>query len=78
MKKPTPIKGQFKSKEQAIQWNSRLGKHEYKERRMLYGKYTNHKISELPVGYLKWGILNLEDIQTAEYFARELQSRGLI
>lgn len=70
MKKPN-----ISSRFQAIQWNSHLGKHEYKQRKMTYGKYANRKISELPIGYLKWGILNLEDTQTAEYFARELQTR---
>lgn len=70
MKKPS-----LSSKIQAIQWNSRLGKHEYKERKMTYGRYVNRMIKDLPLGYLKWGILNLEDTQTAEYFAREIQTR---
>lgn len=72
------FKQKLDSRIQAQQWNARLGKHEYKDRRMVYGKYVNKRISELPLGYLKWGILNLEDIQTAEYFAKELQSRGEI
>jgi len=72
--KPT-LKQQLNSKMQALQWNASLGVHEYKERRMTYGKYVNRKISELPIGYLKWGILNLEDTRTAEYFSREIQTR---
>lgn len=60
--------------QQALRWNECLRKHEYKERRVTFGKYVNVMIKDLPIDYLKWAIVNLNGIW-AEYFARELQTR---
>ena len=75
MKKKPTVKQTISSKFQALDWNSRLYDNEYKQRRMTYGKYINVMIKDIPTPYIKWGILNLGDLKTANYFARELQSR---
>lgn len=58
----------------AKKWNDYLRVHEYQYRRMTFGKYVNYMIKDLPIDYVKWGILNL-DKYWAEYLARELQRR---
>lgn len=62
------------SVEQAKQWNRRLSITEYTHRRMIFGKYTNWFIKDLPIDYLKWAILNL-DSYWSDFMARELQRR---
>jgi len=66
-----------KKKADALQWNRRLAKHEYVERRIPFGVHTGKKIMDLPLGYIKWGIFNLNGDFTewAEMFAREYQRR---
>lgn len=58
----------------AREWNSHLKTNEYTERRLTFGKYTGVKISELPLDYLKWAIINLP-ADWADYLSRELQRR---
>jgi uncharacterized protein (DUF3820 family) len=41
---------------------------------MPFGKYVNVMISDIPLDYIKWGVLNLNPMW-AEYFGRELQRR---
>ena len=60
---------------QARTWNKRLGNHEYKHRRMPFGKYANWFIKDLPMPYLKWAILNLSDKYWLDWLSRELVSR---
>lgn len=63
-----------KKKLSALEWNRRLSKTEYTERRVTFGMHTGKMIKDLPEDYIKWGILNL-DSYWAEFFARELQRR---
>jgi hypothetical protein len=63
------------SRIQASNWNKYLGLNEYKQRRITWGKHVNWMIKDLPIDYLKWLIVNTQDIQWAEWFARELKSR---
>ena len=62
----------------ALEWNRPLRSHEYTERRLTFGSYTGTMIKDLPVSYIKWGIVNLDGSFTewAEMFARELQRRN--
>lgn len=69
------IKQKVKSKMDAIQWNTYLSKTEYTQRRITFGMHMGKKISDLPLDYLKWGILNLNDTW-ADYMSRELQRRN--
>lgn len=72
----TIMKKEVKRKLSAIQWNNRLSQTEYTQRRITYaGKYLGVMIKDLPIHYLKWGILNLGQSFWAECFARELQRR---
>ena len=68
------IKHKVKKKLSALEWNRRLSKTEYTERRLTFGQYTGTQIKDVPIGYIKWGVLNL-DSYWAEFFARELQRR---
>ena len=68
------MKHKVKNKLEAIQWNKRLASHEYTERRITFGMHTGRMIKDIPIDYIKWGILNLNE-QWASYFARELQRR---
>lgn len=63
-----------KKKLSALEWNRRLSKTEYTERRLTFGLHTGKMIKEVPISYIKWGVLNL-DTYWAEFFARELQRR---
>jgi hypothetical protein len=63
------------SQEQAKQWNSRMGNHEYTHRRMIFGKYTNWFIKDLPLDYVKWAILNFTDKYWLDWLCRELCRR---
>lgn len=58
----------------AVEWNSRLKKSEYTERRLTFGMHAGVMIKDLPLEYIKWGIQKLETTW-AEQFARELQRR---
>jgi hypothetical protein len=63
-----------KKKLGALEWNRRLSKTEYTERRLTFGLHTGKMIKDIPTDYIKWGVLNL-DSYWAEFFARELQRR---
>ena len=69
------IKEKLDSKLQAMNWNRRLSSTEYRQRRMVFGKYINVKIEDLPMAYLKWAILNFEKGQLLDFLIRELQHR---
>lgn len=69
-----PVRTQQVKVEEAIEWNSKLAKSEYTQRRMTFGAYTNVQIKDIPDSYIKWGILNL-NTEWATMFARELQRR---
>jgi uncharacterized protein (DUF3820 family) len=56
------------------QWNNRLKSNEYTQYRMPWGRYRNVMIKDIPIDYIKWGIMNLKD-EFAEKFARELARR---
>lgn len=68
------FKNLVKSKMTAVEWNSRLNSNEYTERRITFGRYVGTMVKDIPVSYIKWGILNFEGAW-AEIFARELQRR---
>lgn len=74
------VGNKVKKKQGAIEWNRRLARHEYTERRLTFGLHTGTKILDLPLDYIKWGIINLNGEFTpwAEMFARELQRRRAI
>ena len=61
-------------KQQASEWNRHLSRTEYTQRRMPFGRYVNQQIRDLPIDYIKWGIMNLP-LEWAEQFSRELQRR---
>jgi uncharacterized protein (DUF3820 family) len=75
MLKTKTIKEKLGTKLRAIEWNNRLGKHEYKQRRLTFGMYMGRKIEDLPMPYLKWAIQNLTAGELVDYLIRELQSR---
>ena len=64
----------YNSNQSALQWNYRLSSHEYRQRRMIWGKYLGVMIKDLPLDYIKWGVLNFNN-EWAGYLARELQGR---
>lgn len=68
------VKNKVEKKLNAIQWNRHLASHEYTERRITFGCHTGKMIKDIPISYIKWGILNFEGAW-AEMFARELQRR---
>ena len=65
----------LKKKIEAKIWNKSLAKNEYTQRRLTFGQFAGKMIKEVPLSYIKWGILNFEDGAWAEMFARELQRR---
>lgn len=69
------LKQKVKSKINAWEWNARLSKDEYTERRITFGRYVGTMIKDIPIGYIKWGIINFKSGAWAEMFARELQRR---
>lgn len=69
------VKDKIKKKMNAIQWNRRLNENEYTERRITFGAHTGKMVKEIPLSYIKWGILNFDNGPWAEMFARELQRR---
>ncbi len=70
------MRDMLKRKMSAIEWNRRLSETEYTERRITYeGKYLGVMIKDLPLHYIKWGVINLGNSAWAEFFARELQRR---
>ena len=76
-KEPRPIvlrKNPRRQYEQAVHWNSQLRSNEYTQRRITWGKYLGTQIKDLPIDYIKYGILNFNGLWP-EYFARELQRR---
>ena len=66
------------SQQQAQQWNAHLGKHEYRQRKMPWGKYVNKKIEDLPLDYLKWAVINFEAGELRDYLTRELRRRNIV
>lgn len=58
----------------SIEWNSRLKQNEYTTRRITFGIHSGKMIKDIPMDYIKWGIMNL-DTTWATYFSRELQRR---
>ena len=65
----------LKKKIEAKIWNKSLAKNEYTQRRLTFGMWAGKMIKEVPIEYIKWGILNFKDGAWAEMFARELQRR---
>jgi uncharacterized protein (DUF3820 family) len=62
--------------QRAKTWNNQLKINEYTQRRLTFGKHVGIMIRDLPLDYIKWGILNLgPNNDWAEMFARELQRR---
>ena len=70
----THVQDKVRKKLTARQWNRYLAVTEYTERRLTFGMHTGKMIKDLPLDYLKWGVLNLDDLW-ADYFSRELQRR---
>jgi len=68
------IKNKVEKKMNAIQWNKRLNENEYTQRKITFGLHTGKMIKDIPLNYIKWGVLNF-DGNWAEMFARELQRR---
>jgi hypothetical protein len=62
-------------KENAIQWNKVLAKHEYSERRITFGIHTGKMIKDIPTDYLTWGAINLGS-NWSDMFIRELRRRN--
>ena len=58
----------------AIIWNDKLRENEYTQRRITFGKYVGTQIKDIPIDYIKWGIMNL-NLEWATMFSRELQRR---
>jgi len=68
------IMHKVKKKLSALEWNRRLSRSEYTERRITFGMHTGKMIKDLPIDYIKWGVLNLDN-NWADFFSRELQRR---
>ena len=47
---------------------------EYAKTKITFGKHKGKWLSELPIDYIKWGIMNLDDYR-ATMFSIELQRR---
>jgi hypothetical protein len=62
-------------KENAVQWNRQLAKHEYTERRLTFGIHVGKMIKDVPVNYLTWGAINLNG-DWSDMFVRELRKRN--
>jgi uncharacterized protein (DUF3820 family) len=69
------MKQKLKKKVEARKWNQSLASNEYTQRRLTFGMWAGKMIKEVPIEYIKWGILNFKDGAWAEMFARELQRR---
>lgn len=68
------LRKKVERKLEAVRWNNKLISTEYTQRRLTFGRYINKQIKDIPMDYIKWGILNL-NTHWAEMFARELQRR---
>jgi hypothetical protein len=69
------MKVKISSLAQAMRWNDHLSVSEYTTRRLIFGKYINVMIKDIPDDYLEWGILNL-DLEWSNYFIREWKRRN--
>jgi hypothetical protein len=63
-----------RKRKNALIWNEKLSINEYTQRRITFGKYTGVMIREIPIDYIKWGVMNL-NTEWATMFSRELQRR---
>ncbi len=48
---------------------------DYKYTKMSFGKYKGYFLKDIPLDYIRWAILNLEDQALAYMFGVELQRR---
>lgn len=46
-----------------------------KRKVLRFGKYKNYEFNSIPLDYLKWAILNINDDHTLDDLIRELQRR---
>ena len=47
----------------------------YTHTRMPFGVHRGKYLKDIPVEYLKWGVINIQDRATADMFSIELQRR---
>ena len=69
------MRTEIEKKLSAIRWNRELKSNEYTQRRLTFGKHIGVQIKDLPIDYIKWAIVNFNNQEWAEMFARELQRR---
>jgi hypothetical protein len=48
---------------------------EYEYTKMTFGKYKNKCLRDIPDNYLKWGIMNIDDVGIQTMFSIEYQRR---
>jgi len=48
----------------------------YTHTKMPFGKYSGYFLKDLPLEYLKWLVMNIQDRASAEMFSIELQRRN--
>jgi uncharacterized protein (DUF3820 family) len=48
---------------------------DYKYTKMPWGKYKGYFLKDIPLDYIKWAVMNLEDQALAHMFGIELQRR---
>jgi uncharacterized protein (DUF3820 family) len=48
---------------------------EYEYTKMPFGKYKNKCLRDIPDNYLKWGIMNIDDVGIQLMFSLEYQRR---
>ena len=68
------MRSKYQRTQSAIDWNRGLKANEYTQRRITFGQYAGTMVKDIPIDYIKWGVLNFNGAW-AEMFARELQRR---
>lgn len=48
---------------------------DFKDTKMMFGKYKGKTLKDLPLDYLKWLIMNVSDRGLCEMYSVELQRR---
>lgn len=51
------------------QWN------QYEYTKMPFGKYRGRFLKDVPIEYIRWAVMNIQDRASAEMFSFELQRR---
>ena len=61
----------------AQRWNQTLSTKEYQYRKVTWGKYAGYFVSDLPRDYIKWFIMNVNDLEWVQWFDQECHRRDL-